>query len=58
RLAVVESGAFRAYASARRGRGVDLERQSVPHINATDEEIEELLLTSRALVEAAPTLVP
>ncbi|MCH8847630.1 MAG: GH3 auxin-responsive promoter family protein [Chloroflexi bacterium] len=53
RIAVVESGAFRAYASDRRARGVDLDRQSVPHINATDEAIEELMLTSRALIEAA-----
>ena len=52
RIASVEPGTFRAYAAARRARGVDLDRQSIPRINATDEEIAELMLASRSLVEA------
>ncbi len=53
RLAVIEPGAFRAYAGDRRARSVDLDRQSIPHINATDEEIAELMLKSRSITEAA-----
>ena len=63
RIAVIEPGTFRAYASDRRARGVDLDGQSVPRINATDEAIAELMLTSRSIiektgVEATPTPVP
>ena len=52
RIAAIEPGAFRAYAGDRRARGVALDRQSIPHINATDEEIAELMLKSRSLAEA------
>ena len=56
RIAVIEPGAFRAYAEDRRKRGVDLDRQSIPRINATDAEIEELMLKSYSAV-APPVLV-
>ena len=51
RIAAIEPGAFRAYAGDRRARSVDLDRQAIPHINATDEEIAELMLKSRSLVQ-------
>ena len=53
RIAAIEPGTFRAYAGDRRARSVDLDRQAIPHINATDEEIAELMLKSRSIAQAA-----
>ena len=55
RIAAIEPGAFDAYAKDRRARRVDLDRQAIPHINAADEEIEELMLKSRLVIEAKGT---
>ena len=57
RITTVEPGTFRAYTELRREQGADLDRQSVPRINASDREIEELMLRHYAVSAAEPSPV-